>query len=174
MNKNEKVDIVAEVKELIDNSNAVYLTDYSGITVSDITDIRTEFRKEGIKYKVFKNTLFKRALQESGKYAKLSDHLVGMTGYAFANADNPVAPAKVIKKYFDNIQKLSLKACYIDEQYYDGSSLNELASLPSKKEIIAGILGSLNSPASGIVGAINAVMRDLVSVIDEISKRKAA
>lgn len=174
MNKNEKVDIVAEVKELIDNSNAVYLTDYSGITVSDITDIRTEFRKEGIKYKVFKNTLFKRALEESGKYAKLSDHLVGMTGYAFANADNPVAPAKVIKKYFDNIQKLSLKACYIDEQYYDGSSLNELASLPSKKEIIAAILGSLNSPASGIVGAINAVMRDLVSVIDEISKRQAA
>jgi large subunit ribosomal protein L10 len=174
MKKNEKVDIVAEVKELIDNSNAVYLTDYSGIKVSDITDIRTEFRKEGIKYKVFKNTLFKRALNESGKYAKLSDHLIGMTGYAFANADNPVAPAKVIKKYFDNIQKLSLKACYIDEQYYDGSSLNELASLPSKKEIIAGIMGSLNAPASGIVGAINAVMRDLVSVIDEISKRQAA
>ncbi len=174
MKKNEKVDIVAEVKELIDNSNALYLTDYSGITVSDINDIRTEFRKEGIKYKVFKNTLFKRALDESGKYAKLSDHLIGMTGYAFATADNPVAPAKVIKKYFDNIQKLSLKACYIEDQFYDGSSLNELASLPSKNEIIAGIMGSLNSPASGIVGAINAVMRDLVSVIDEISKREAA
>lgn len=174
MKKNEKVDIIAEVKELIDNSDAVYLTDYSGITVSDINDIRTEFRKEGIKYKVFKNTLFKRALDESGKYSKLSDHLIGMTGYAFATSDNPVAPAKVIKKYFDNIQKLSLKACYIEDQYYDGSSLNELASLPSKNEIIAGIMGSLDSPASGIVGAINAVMRDLVSVIDEISKREAA
>jgi large subunit ribosomal protein L10 len=174
MKKNEKVDIVAEVKVLIDNSNAVYLTDYSGITVSDINEIRTEFRKEGIKYRVFKNTLFKRALNESGKYSKLSDHLVGMTGYAFATSDNPVAPARVIKKYFDNIQKLSLKACYIEDQYYDGSSLNELASLPSKKEIIAGIMGSLNSPASGIVGAINAVFRDLVSVIDEISKREAA
>lgn len=174
MKKNEKVDIVAKVKELIDNSNAVYLTDYSGITVSDINNIRTEFRKEGIKYKVFKNTLFKRALNESGKYKRLSDHLVGMTGYAFATYDNPVAPAKIIKKYFDNIQKLSMKACYIDEQYYDGSSLNELASLPSKKEIIAGIMGSLDSPAAGIVGAINAVMRDLVSVIDEISKRQAA
>lgn len=174
MKKNEKVDIVAEVKELIDNSNAVYLTDYSGITVSDINEIRTEFRKEGVKYKVYKNTLFKRALSESGKYAKLADHLIGMTGYAFTTADNPVAPAKVIKKYFDNIQKLSLKACYVEDQYYDGSSLNELASLPSKKEIIAGIMGSLNSPASGIVGAINAVFRDLVSVVDEISKREAA
>lgn len=174
MKKDEKVNIVAEVKELIDDSNALYLTDYSGVKVSEINDIRKEFRKEGIKYKVFKNTLFKRALTESGKYSKLSNHLIGMTGYAFAAADNPVAPAKVIKKYFDNIQKLSLKACYIEDQYYDGSSLNELASLPSKKELIASIMGSLNAPASGIVGAINAVMRDLVSVIDEISKRKAA
>ncbi len=174
MKKNEKVESIAEVKELIDNANAVYLTDYSGIQVSDINDIRNEFRNEGVKYKVFKNTLFKRALDESGKYSKLSDHLVGMTGYAFATSENPVAPAKVIKKYFDNIKKLSLKACYIEDQYYDGSSLNELASLPSKKEIIASIMGSLNSPASGIVGAINAVMRDLVSVVDQISKREAA
>lgn len=174
MKKEEKVDIVAEVKDLINNSNAVYLTDYSRVTVSEINEIRNEFRKEGIKYKVFKNTLFKRALIDSGKYSRLSDHLVGMTGYAFAGADNPVAPAKVIKKYFDNIQKLSLKACYIENQYYDGSSLNQLASLPSKKEIIAGIMGSLNAPASGIVGVINAVMRDLISVIDEISKREAA
>jgi large subunit ribosomal protein L10 len=173
MNKNEKEEIISQVKELIDNSTAVYLTDFSGITVSDINNIRNEFRKEGVKYKVIKNTLFKRALDESGKYGQLTDHLVGMTGYAFAY-DNPVAPAKIIKKYFDNSQKLGLKACYIETQYYDGSKLNELATLPSKGEIIAGILGSLQSPASGIVGAINAVFRDLVSVVDEISKKKAA
>ena len=72
------------MKEMIDNSSAVYLTDYTGITVADISEIRNEFRKEGVKYKVFKNTLFKSALDESGKYDKLADHLVGMTGYAFA------------------------------------------------------------------------------------------
>jgi large subunit ribosomal protein L10 len=71
-------------------------------------------------------------------------------------------------------QKLALKACYIETQYYDGSKLNELATLPSKEEIISGILASIQSPASGIVGAINAVFRDLVSVVDEISKKKAA
>jgi large subunit ribosomal protein L10 len=173
-NKNEKPEIISGIKEMIDKSTAVYLTDYSGITVEDINDIRNQFRKEQVQYKVFKNTLFKRALHESGKYAKLADHLVGMTGYAFASENNPVVPAKIIKKYFDEKQKLALKACYIEDQYYDGNRLAELASLPSKKEIIAGILGSINSPASGIVGAINAVMRDLVSVIDEISKKQAA
>ena len=174
MNKNEKPEIVSEIKEMIEQSTAVYLTDYAGISVEDINGIRNQFRKEGVKYKVFKNTLFKRALDESGKFNKLADHLVGMTGYIFADENSPVVPAKIIKKYFDDNQKLALKACYIEDQYYDGSRLNDLASLPSKKEIIASILGSLNSPASGIVGVINAVMRDLVSVIDEISKEKAA
>lgn len=173
MNKNEKAEIIAEAKELIQNSSAVFLTDYSNISVADITELRNQFRKDGVKYKVFKNTLFKRALAESGKFEKLAEHLEGMTGFAFAST-NPVAPAKIIKKFNDTSQKFALKACYIETQYYDGSKLNQLASLPSKDELIAGIIGSLNSPASGIVGSISAVIRDLVSVIDEVSKKKAA
>jgi large subunit ribosomal protein L10 len=173
MNKTEKSEIIAQAKELINNSTAIYLTDYAKINVADISDLRNQFRKEGVNYKVIKNTLFKRALVESGKFEKLADHLEGMTGFAFAST-NPVAPAKIIKKYNDASQKLPLKACYIETQYYDGSRLAELAALPSKEEVIAGILGSLNSPASGIVGAISAVIRDLVSVVDEVSKKKAA
>ncbi|MBA4250924.1 MAG: 50S ribosomal protein L10 [Chlorobiaceae bacterium] len=173
MNKNEKSEAIKEVVELINESSAVYLTDYSGIKVEDINKLRKEFRKEGVKYKVLKNTFFERALKETGKYPQLSNYLVGMTSVIFAY-ENPVAPAKIIKKYFDDKQKLSLKACYIDSAFYDGKQLNDLASLPTKPEIIAGILGSLDSPISGVVGAINAVMRDLVIVIDEISKKEAA
>jgi large subunit ribosomal protein L10 len=173
MNKTEKADIVSEVKEMIQNSTAIYLTDYSGINVEDINKIRGEFRKQNVKYKVIKNTLFKRALEEAGKYDKLANHLVGMTGYAFSS-DNPVAPAKIIKKYFDDTKKLSLKACYIEDQYYEGKNLDLLANLPSKNEIIAGIMGCIDSPVSGIIGTLNAVMRDITSVIDEISKKKAA
>jgi len=174
MDRNEKEAVVSEMKEMIDNSTAIYLTDYSGISVADINDLRSQFRKEDVRYKVFKNTLFKRALDDSGKFDKLADHLVGMTGFVFANAENPVAPAKIIKKYFDKNKKLSLKACYIEDEYFEGDRLNELASLPSKNDLIASIIGSINAPASGIVGVINAVMRDLVSVVDEISKQKAA
>lgn len=173
MNRNEKSENVSKVKEMMENASAIFLTDYNGVNVEDINDLRNQFRNEGVSYKVFKNTLVKRALEESGKYEKLADHLVGMTSFAFA-ADNPVAPAKIIKKYFDKNNKLLLKACYIENEYYDGSSLDTLASLPSKQDLVAGIIGSINAPASGIVGAINAVMRDLVSVIDEVSKTKAA
>lgn len=173
MNRNEKTEVISEVKEMIENASAIYLTDYSGINVEDVNQLRNKFRNEGVKYIVYKNTLFKRALHECGKYDKLADHLIGMTSFAFAS-ENPVAPAKIIKKYFDDNKKLSLKACYIEDEYFGGDQLVALAALPSKEELIAGILASLDSPASGIVGSINAVMRDLVSVIDEVAKTKAA
>jgi large subunit ribosomal protein L10 len=173
MDRNEKAEIISEIKELLDSSSGVYLTDYNGINVEDITDLRNQFRKEGVRYKVFKNSLVKRALTESGRFTKLADHLTGMTGFAFTTT-NPVAPAKIINKYFGDKEKLALKACYIEGEYYDSSKLKALANLPSKQELIAGILGSLNAPVAGIAGAINAVVRDLVSVVDQISKRQAA
>ncbi|MCW9097374.1 MAG: 50S ribosomal protein L10, partial [Ignavibacteriaceae bacterium] len=170
---NEKSEIISEIKELLESSTAIYLTDYRGINVEDVSELRNQFRNEGVRYKVFKNTLVKRALDEAGKYEKIADHLTGMTGFAFAST-NPLAPAKIINKYFSDKEKLSLKACYVEGEYFDGTQLKTLATLPSKNELIAGILGSINSPISGIAGAINAVFRDLVSVVDQISQRQAA
>jgi large subunit ribosomal protein L10 len=173
MNKNEKAEQISEIVERLKKCGIIYLVDYKALNVEDISKIRKEFRKEGIEYKVFKNTLFKRALDETGKFPKLTDHLKGMTGYIFAG-DNPSAPAKIIKKYFDEKQKLGLKAAYIESEFYGPDQLNALSSLPSKAEVIAGIIGSVASPASGLVGTVNAVIRELVSVIDEVAKEKAA
>ena len=173
MNRNEKSEIISEIKELLESSTAIYLTDFGGINVEDVSELRNQFRNEGVCYKVFKNTLVKRALDEAGKYEKIADHLTGMTGFAFASS-NPLAPAKIINKYFSDKEKLSLKACYVEGEYFDGNQLKTLATIPTKNELIAGILGSINSPVSGIAGAINAVVRDLVNVVDQISKRQAA
>jgi large subunit ribosomal protein L10 len=173
MDKTEKDEVISQIKDLVNSSNAIYLIDYSKVNVEDINNLRNEFRKEGIKYKVFKNTFFKKALVEIEGYDKLNDLLVGMTGFAFAQ-ENATTPAKIIKKYFDSTQKFSLKGCYIENQFFDGKQLDALSTLPTKVEIVAGIIGSINAPASGIVGALNAVIRELVSVIDEIAKKKAA
>lgn len=173
MNKTEKVESVAKIKELIDQSKSVFLIDYHGVNVEDISEIRRDFRKDGITYKVFKNTLFKKALEENGSHEKFNDLLVGMTGIAFAD-ENYVNTAKIIKKYFDAHKKFSLKGCYIESEFIEGDKLNMIASMPTKDEIMSGIVRSVASPATGIVGAINAAMRDLVSVIDEVSKKKAA
>ena len=112
MNRNEKTTNISEVKEMMENASAIFLTDYSGVNVEDINDLRNQFRNEGVKYKVFKNTLAKRALDESGKYEKLADHLVGMTGFAFAG-DNPVVAVHgqccVVDPRHDKVSRLALR-----------------------------------------------------------------
>lgn len=173
MKKEEKGEMIEQIKELVKKSSSMFLVDYRGVNVADINRIRSDFRKEGVTYKVFKNTLFKKTLEQIGGYEKFNPQLVGMIGVVFTG-ENFVSAAKVIKKYFDEKQKLSFKGCYIDSTYYGADQLNTIASMPTKDEIMSGIVGSIAAPASGIVGAINAVIRDLVSVIDEVGKKKAA
>ncbi|MFH1196390.1 MAG: 50S ribosomal protein L10 [bacterium] len=173
MNKTEKAEIISEIKDLIGKSSSIYLMDYHGIKVEDISNLRREFGKEGVNYKVFKNTFFKKAIDEVGGYEKFNDLLVGMTGAAFIE-ENFVAPAKIIKKYAKTSDKFKFKGCYIEKDFYGKDQLDELASMPTKAEMMSSIIGSIAAPASGIVGAINAVIRDLVSVVDQISKKEAA
>ena len=173
MKRTEKEQLIEQVKERINNLVALFVVDYRGINVEDITKLRKAFKTEGVEYKVYKNTFVKKALESENKYEKLNDLLVGMTGIIFA-PENFVAAAKIIKKYNDEKQKLAFKGCYIDNVFYSAENLATIASMPTKPEIIAGIIGSIANPATGIVGAINAVMRDLVSVIDQISKKEAA
>jgi large subunit ribosomal protein L10 len=173
MNRSEKEAIIAELSEKASRAVALYFADFSKLTVAEETELRREFRKSGVEYTVAKNTLVRKALEQVSGYDAVLDRLVGPTGIAFSY-DDPGAPARVIKKYQDKTGKFQLKAAVLEHKVYDSTHLGQLASLPSRKEVVASILGSLQSPASGIVGAINAVVRDLVSVIDAIEKKKAA
>ena len=202
MKKSEKEEIIAEVRDRVSRAKGMFFTDFTGITVEQATELRREFRKLGVDYKVVKNTLARKALESVTGYDGVYKSLSGPTGIAFSY-DDPVTPAKIIKKFHDKNNRLACKACVIDKQVFDGSNpvdpnaspaalectvkpqgrsyvlfdgskLDELSKLPSRGEIISSIIGSIQAPASGIVGAINAVMRDLVGVIDAIEKKKAA
>jgi len=173
MNKAQKAEQVEEIKNNLQNATAVYLIDYRGVNVADVNQLRAEFRKAGVKYKVYKNTLVKRAIDEVGRFDKFKELLTGMNGLIFTD-ENFVAPAKIIRDYFKKNEKFQLKGCYIEQDFYDHQQLDMLASMPTKEEVIAGIIGSVAYPASGIVGALNSVVRDIVSIVDEISKKKAA
>jgi large subunit ribosomal protein L10 len=173
MDKNQKVESVDQIKSLIEKATGVYLVDYSGVNVEDINQLRRGFLQEDVTYKVFKNSLLKRAFQDIGGFEEFDPLLVGMTGVAFSG-ENFAAPAKIIKKYFKEKNKFSLKGTYIESQFYGSEQLDVLASMPTKEEVMASIVGSIAAPASGIVGALSAVTRDLVGVIDAISKKEAA
>lgn len=150
MNKAEKAEVIASVAEKLKNATGLYLLNYHGITVEEVNELRREFRKANIEYRVVKNTLAKLAIDRVNRFEK----------------------AKIIKKFREKYNKLDLKACYIESSFFDGSKLDELASLPSKPEIIAGIIGGIQSPISGVIGAINGVMRDLVGVLDAYIKKQ--
>jgi large subunit ribosomal protein L10 len=173
MNRSEKEAIVAEVAERAARATAMYFADFTGLTVEEATLLRAEFRKAGVEYRVVKNTLAKKALEQVTGYDRVFEKLVGPTGIAFSY-DDAVAPAKIIKKFSDKSGKLKLKAAVLEKVVFDGSRLDELSKLPTRAELMAGVLGSIQAPMTGIVGAIGAVVRDLVNVIDAIEKKKAA
>lgn len=171
MNKVEKAEVVASVAEKLKDASGLYLLNYQGITVEEVNELRREFRKANVEYRVVKNTLAKLAIDKINRFEKVKNYLVGMTGLAITKED-PVVPAKIIKKFRDKYNKLDLKACYIENSFFEGAKLDELASLPSKPEIIAGIIGGIQSPIAGVIGAINAVTRDLVGVLDAYIKKQ--
>ncbi|HPS64551.1 MAG TPA: 50S ribosomal protein L10 [Ignavibacteria bacterium] len=177
MDKAKKSELTGEIKDMMNTTDALYFIDFSSMTVADVENLRGEFHKAGIKYKVVKNTLAKRALKESDKFSgfteSLSDFLKGPTGIVFPGED-VVSPARILKKASEKTERPKFKAAVLDGQIYGSDKLNELSSLLTKDEIISGICASLNSPVSGIVGTINALMRDLGSIIEEVAKKKAA
>ncbi|MBI3004270.1 MAG: 50S ribosomal protein L10 [Ignavibacteriales bacterium] len=171
MKRSEKESIIAEVADKASRATAMYFANFTGLNVAEETELRREFRKSGVEYTVVKNTLAKKALERVTGYDRMYDKLVGPTGIAFSY-DDVTTPAKIIKKFSDKTGKFALKVAVLEKQIYDGTKLDQLSKLPSRKEIIASILGSLQSPVAGIVGVLNAVARDLASVIDQIAKKK--
>lgn len=180
----------AQKKEIIDGlvdkfsrAQGVYVLDYQSIDVEDLTNFRRKLGAEGIDFQVAKNTLVKRALNEAGTFELPEEKLKGQSAVAFGY-DDPVAPAKLIKDYLDKEKKERpvLKVASIEGQIYDGSKLGDIAKLPSREDMIAGIIGSLDAPMRGIVGALDqtgplvrtvaAVTRDLISVIHAVAEKQ--
>jgi large subunit ribosomal protein L10 len=173
MTRSEKEQAIALLQEKFAKAQGMFFTDFTGISVEKITVLRSEFRKAGIEYLVVKNTLAKKALEKVSGYDAVYPTLKGATAIAFAYTD-AAAPAKILQKFKEKNEKLISKLCVLEGQIYEGSKLPELAKIPSRPELVASILGSLDAPITGIVGTLNAVMRDLVGTIEAIEKQKAA
>jgi large subunit ribosomal protein L10 len=162
---------VGELTQRLAASKNLFLTDYAGLTVEEITKLRGELRKDGSTYAVVKNTLFRIAAGELA--AQLDEFLAGPTGIVFAGAD-PVAPAKALKTFSDTIKKVQVKGAYIDGKIVDARQVEKLAKLPPKLELLASLVGTLASPLRGLVTVLSGNQRGLVRVLDAIREQKAS
>ena len=163
--------VVEEIKEKIQNAKSVVFVKFNGLSVAEDTELRREFRKNNVEYKVLKNTLIRKAFNDMG-INDFDEDLNGPTSVAFG-ADETAA-AKVIveavKKYQD---KVSVKSAYVDGGYVDVKGVQALASMPSKEELLAKMLGSMQAPISNFVGVLSAMPRGLVCALNAIAEKKA-
>ena len=170
-NREAKVQVVEEIKSKIQDAKSVVLVKFSGLSVAEDTELRREFRKNNVEYKVLKNTLVRRAFNDLG-VTDFDEDLNGPTSVAFG-ADETGA-AKVIveaaKKYQD---KVSVKSAFVDGGKVDVKGVMELASMPSKEELIAKMLGSMQAPIANFVGVLSAMPRGLVVALNAIAEKKA-
>lgn len=150
-----KQPVVDEIKKHVSESSSVVLVDYRGLTVEQDTAMRKQLREEGIVYKVYKNTMLKRAF-EGTDFAQLDQNLEGPTAIAFGNVD-ATAPARILSKCAKTADKLEFKGAVVDGVYYDAEGVKLLAAIPSKEVLISRLLGSLQSPVANFARVIKQI-----------------
>jgi large subunit ribosomal protein L10 len=160
------------LRERLGGAAAVILTDYRGLNVGEISQLRQKLRESGVEYKVVKNTLLQRAAQEIGVEG-LSPHLQGPTAVAFSRRD-PVAPAKILLDYIRQMRKLEIKAGLIEGRLMTTDQIKRLADLPAKAQLLAVALGAMKAPLTGLVGALAGLPRSVVYALDQIRRQKEA
>ena len=171
----KKKAVVAELKEQLTTSKGAVLTSYKGLTVAMDTELRRELRAAGVTYHVVKNTMMNLAAKEAGLEG-LNDHLAGTTALAFSK-DDAIAPAKVIcgfmkKNKLEDPGILTVKAGLVEGKVISDKEVKALANLPSREELIAKLLGSMNAPIANTVGVLSAIIRNFVYVVDAVREKK--
>ena len=150
-----KQPIVDEIKAQLDGAKSMVVVDYRGISVADVTELRKQCREAGVVYKVYKNTMVKRAV-EGTEFEGVVKDLEGTNAFAISKED-ATAPARILCKFAKNAKALELKAGVVEGTLYDTDALNELAKIPSRDELISKLLGSLQSPITNLARVLNQI-----------------
>jgi len=170
LDRTEKSELVERLHGELKETKAVFVTDYMGLTVEEISQLRGQIRAVGGKYQVVKNTLLKRASEGTGATG-LSPYLEGPTAVAMAFAD-PVALAKALVDFAKKNEKLEIQGGVLGEQVLSLQDVRDLATMPSREVLLARLLGTLNAPASNFVGVCAAMVRQLLYALKAIEEKK--
>ncbi len=152
---NAKQAIVDEIKEKLDRAQSAVVVDYMGTTVEQADAVRKQFREAGLDYKIYKNTIFKRAIAGT-RFEELGQVLEGPSAFLFGY-DDATAPAREANKAIKSTGKMSFKAGVVEGEYYDAEGITAIATLPSREELIAKFMGSISSPIQKFAYLMSAI-----------------
>ena len=158
------------LKAKFEKARSLVITDYRGLTVAEMTDLRRRLRQESVEYKIAKNRLARIALREAGLNA-MDDYLKGTTAIAFGMKD-PVSPAKVLSGYAKDNGKLKIVAGLMDNRILDQSAILELAKLPSREVLLGRLVGSLASPVQKLAYGLHQTVARVAYVLDAVARKK--
>jgi len=154
---------VEELRQMFQNSAALCLTEFRGLSVANMYELRGQIIAAGGELAVVKNRLMKIALQGTPAEG-LAEHLKGQTAVIFCGAD-PVAPAKAVADYGKTHEYIALKAAYLDGRIFDATQTQGLAELPPREQIHSMVVGAIAGPLNGVFGAVNGALTSLLYVL---------
>lgn len=171
MPNTKNVTSVAELKDKIGKASAIYFTDYLGLDVASITELRKQFFDTSVEYKVAKNTLIKIAAEEND-ISGLDDFLKGPTAIAISY-DEPTTPAQVLKKFTKDHDLPNVKGILFEGKILGGEEFKRIADLPSREELLSMLAAMLQSPMTNFVRTLSAPMSSMVGVLNSLKDQKS-
>lgn len=167
----KKQPIVDEIRQQIESSQSVVVVQYTGLTVKEITALRDEYRKAGVDYKVYKNTMVSLALKDLG-YEGFEELMNGPNAFVFSKTDMVQGP-KISGDFADkNEKKFAIKAGFMDGQVLSADEVSRLAKMPSKEELLSQVLRALQGPISGLANVCQGTIRSAVYALNAIKEKK--
>ena len=163
--------VVEEITSKIKASKAVVFVDYNKLTVAEVSELRNKCREAGCEYKVYKNTLVRKAFNNLG-FNQFDETLNGPTAIAFS-ADEITAAKLMSKAAKDYDTKIVVKCGFVDNAYVDKKGVEALATMPSREELVAKMLGSMQAPLSNFAGVLNNLVSCIVRVLARVAENKA-
>jgi large subunit ribosomal protein L10 len=168
--KPKKVKTVSELTEMVGRARGIYFTEYKGLTVAELTDLRRQCYQKKVEYLVCKNTFSRMVMKDKG-YADVLPLLVGPVAMAFS-FDDPAVPAKVLADFAAKNEKLVLKGGVFEGKAIRPQDIQAIKDLPSRDVALATLIAAIYGPVQGFYNVVSAVLRDFVSVIDQIAEQK--
>jgi large subunit ribosomal protein L10 len=172
MLRKDKEAVIAEVAELLESTETVFVSDYRGLTVSELSELRGMLRQSGARVRIVKNTLGTIAAERAGR-TTLKELLSGPTAVTFCG-DDPAAAAKAIADYARTHPQLEVRGGLMAETLLDASQLRVFATLPSRDVLVAQVVGTLAAPMTGLVTVLQGTVSGFVRALNQVAEKKAA
>lgn len=172
MPSKQKFDAVADLTEKLSRSKSVVVADYRGLTVAQVNKLRKKMREANVDYEVVKNRLFKIAASENG-FDQMDAMLKGPSAFAIGYED-PVSPAKVLSEFAKDAEKLQIKGGWLGTQSLSINHVKDLANMPSREQLLARMLGSLNSPITKVAIGLNQAVSKVAYAVKAVADQKQA